>query len=178
LFDLIWIMILIGWNIRRLTSDRMTDLYRRDILELLVPQFIEKLSRDGGKVTVVFFDIDGLKEINDSLGHKAGDELIIKFASVLRSSARLPSTRSGLPFSGRNLRQPDLLSHWGGDEFVAVINGNESSAIAFAERVASGAEKVGISFSYGAIEISNGDFYRALDLADKAMYRQKNAKKA
>ncbi len=82
--------------------DEMTGLYNRRFFE-------EELARLDSKrqlpLSLVMIDINGLKIINDSLGHKKGDELIIKTANLLK----------------RNTRQEDILARFGGDEFVILL---------------------------------------------------------
>ena len=64
-----------------------------------------RAGRGGAQVAVLFIDLDGFKDVNDSLGHKAGDLVLVAAATRLRNS----------------LREGDLLGRHSGDEFLAVI---------------------------------------------------------
>jgi diguanylate cyclase (GGDEF)-like protein/PAS domain S-box-containing protein len=62
-------------------------------------------ARDGGTIALLFVDVDGFKQINDTLGHDRGDELLTHVASSIQTC----------------LRGGDLLGRWGGDEFVVLL---------------------------------------------------------
>lgn len=87
--------------------DALTDLPNRILLNLRLAHGIERVRRSGKMLAVLFIDIDRFKNVNDSLGHPAGDELLIEIASRLR---------------GR-IRGEDTLSRLGGDEFVILLDG-------------------------------------------------------
>ena len=103
--------------------DRLTDLPNRAQLLNRLKLAIDRRQRsENYRFAVLFLDIDRFKVINDSLGHLAGDELLIDIAGKLRKLARAT----------------DLVARLGGDEFVVLleeINGIEG-AVRFAERVA------------------------------------------
>lgn len=75
---------------------------RRGFLALAAPQ-LERADRSGRPALLFFADLNGMKQINDTLGHDAGDEAIRAAASLLRST----------------FREADVLARLGGDEFVA-----------------------------------------------------------
>jgi diguanylate cyclase (GGDEF)-like protein/PAS domain S-box-containing protein len=85
--------------------DALTDLPNRVLLEDRIKIATRMASRSEQRVAVCFIDLDHFKKINDSLGHKAGDRLLISFSSTLRSQ----------------LRAGDTLARWGGDEFVLLL---------------------------------------------------------
>ncbi|MBS0288945.1 MAG: EAL domain-containing protein [Proteobacteria bacterium] len=87
------------------SHDTLTDLPNRVLLYDRIKQGIAIAKRHKTKLGVIFLDIDRFKLINDSLGHQAGDQLLVKIAKRLRSS----------------LREIDTLARLGGDEFVVVI---------------------------------------------------------
>jgi diguanylate cyclase (GGDEF)-like protein len=88
----------------RAFHDRLTGLPNRELLLDRLHQAIARSAREGAAVGVVFVDLDGFKEVNDELGHAAGDEVLVEV------SARL----------ARGMRQVDTVGRLGGDEFVIV----------------------------------------------------------
>lgn len=81
--------------------DELTGLYNRRGFYVLADQELKRAQRHNGSPVVVFIDIDGLKQINDTLGHKVGDALIREAASIIQST----------------MRQSDIIGRVGGDEF-------------------------------------------------------------
>ncbi len=103
--------------------DGLTGLANRVALQDLLEETIERASRDGRPLALVYIDLDDFKLVNDSLGHEAGDELLIEVAARLRTV-----TRPG-----------DVLARQGGDEFLLLISdpdGGAGSASGLAETVA------------------------------------------
>ena len=86
-------------------TDALTGLHNRRGFELLGSQMIRSAGRAGQQVGVIFFDLDGLKAINDRFGHEAGDQALESFGAILRST----------------LRESDVAARLGGDEFAALI---------------------------------------------------------
>jgi diguanylate cyclase (GGDEF)-like protein/PAS domain S-box-containing protein len=82
--------------------DELTGLHNRRGFNILVEQELKRARRGRQKATFFFADIDGLKQINDQLGHDFGDRAIRAAAAVLRSV----------------FRKSDIVARWGGDEFV------------------------------------------------------------
>ncbi|HEY9198441.1 MAG TPA: EAL domain-containing protein [Gammaproteobacteria bacterium] len=85
--------------------DALTGLPNRVLLEDRLKVALRLATRSGDKVCVCFIDIDHFKNVNDTLGHKAGDRLLVAFTDLLRSE----------------LRAGDTLARWGGDEFVLLL---------------------------------------------------------
>ncbi len=86
-------------------SDPLTQLAnRRQLLDRL-EHGIEQGKRDKKKIALLMLDLDRFKEVNDNLGHKAGDELLKQVADRLTS----------------RLRSVDLIARWGGDEFIVLL---------------------------------------------------------
>ncbi|MBV9100337.1 MAG: EAL domain-containing protein [Candidatus Dormibacteraeota bacterium] len=160
------------------TMDEMQHLAFHDVLTGLPNRalFFERLDhalararRDHGQVAVLFLDLDRFKNVNDSLGHAAGDQLLINVSERLRGC----------------LREPDTAARLGGDEFAVLIEeaSGPVDAATVADRILealrppfllSGSE-VSISGSIGIAVSSHGqaDAGTMLRDADLAMYRAK-----
>jgi diguanylate cyclase (GGDEF)-like protein len=91
--------------------DFLTGLPNRMLVEDRISQAIAGAKRNGGKVVVMFLDLDGFKHINDSLGHRVGDKLLQSVAIRLRIC----------------IRDTDTVSRQGGDEFIALLVGVQNS---------------------------------------------------
>ena len=153
-------------------SDKLTGAYNRTWGHQLLDQMFLPGSQADLPATFCFMDIDGLKNVNDTYGHEAGDELLCRMVKSLKF----------------NVRKQDILIRWGGDEFVLILN----CGIADAEKIMQKIESYVVvdniqlephqqlRFSYGLEEISTFDDVRwesFVSKADKKMYRQKTKKK-
>lgn len=148
------------------SHDHLTGLVNRRSLEME----LGKLGRAGsGKSFLLLLDLDRFKIINDSMGHDLGDCLLVRVADVLRSAV----------CSG------DIVSRFGGDEFVVLLNGCKDSARAceIAERILSqlsvpislNERVVHVTGSIGIAELQEEDStLRVLHNADAAMYMAKS----
>jgi diguanylate cyclase (GGDEF)-like protein/PAS domain S-box-containing protein len=87
------------------THDQLTGLVGRALLQDRIVQAVEQSRRYGTKVAVFVIDLDHFKRINDSLGHAAGDQILVEAANRLR----------------RSVRSTDVVARIGGDEFVVVM---------------------------------------------------------
>jgi len=152
-------------------TDGLTELInRRHFLELAEHEFAVA-RRYGLPLAVVLFDIDGFKNINDSLGHLAGDE-------ILQAVARRAS---------RELRSADLLARYGGEEFIVLApESTAQSAVVLAERIRKAVAEEGIDTTAGTAAVtvsagvgevrSNSDTLADLvRRADRALYDAKGA---
>ena len=150
--------------------DRLTDLPNRHLLSNHLNRALKKYRRDSNhKFAVFFLDLDRFKYVNDSLGHKSGDLLLVGIAQRLKTC----------------LRASDILARLGGDEFAILLEDLEtmSEAIALAERIQQslqspfhlGIHEVFTSVSIG-IAFSKPGLCSPEDLlrnADIAMYKAK-----
>jgi diguanylate cyclase (GGDEF)-like protein len=157
---------------RRLAStDLMTGLANRTRVIHGIRRAQERGERSGQLAAVLLFDLDGFKQVNDTLGHGAGDALLISFADVLR----------------QNVLGSDLVGRLGGDEFVVVLHSLREAhdAVSVAERILGDLQEpvrfagaqVLIATSIGiTITTATGDTPTdALHRADQAMYEAKKA---
>nr|WP_269778795.1 sensor domain-containing diguanylate cyclase [Microlunatus antarcticus] len=150
--------------------DSLTDLPNRAQVMFLMRGALSRAQRSGAVVGLLFVDLDGFKQVNDTLGHAAGDEVLVA------ASRRMQTC----------VRDGDVVARFGGDEFVVLLEpvDEESSAVAVAERlVAALAEpvllrsgrEVSIGASVGVAIAQDGsvDPERVLMEADVAVYRAK-----
>jgi diguanylate cyclase (GGDEF)-like protein len=101
-------------------EDTLTGLYTRRYFEHKLTEGIAEVQRENGKLAIVLFDIDNLKDVNDQLGHKMGDQVLKNFSQILKIHSR----------------KKDIIARWGGDEFVAIIPGaSDDEARVFGERM-------------------------------------------
>jgi len=89
----------------RASFDALTGLPNRSLLHDRLQQALAKASRDGGRLAVLFLDLDGFKPVNDTYGHLLGDQLLVAVAERLTHC----------------VRESDTVARIGGDEFVIVI---------------------------------------------------------
>lgn len=100
--------------------DSLTNTYNRRHLYEILEAEIERASRYGTALSVVMFDIDRFKKVNDTHGHLAGDRVLVKIAEIVREE----------------LRSVDLLARYGGEEFMIVTPGiGRPQAVTLAERL-------------------------------------------
>lgn len=151
--------------------DPLTGLLNRRALFEFGFHAIEKAERLGRPLTLVLFDCDRFKEINDRYGHRTGDELLKLAARVLE----------------RDARTTDVVARWGGDEFVAILAGADRlQAKSFVARVHEAFEREShllgfpTAFTSGMAELGldGSTVTELLETADRAMYRRKAAKRS
>ena len=100
--------------------DRLTDLANRALFRDRLDQALARSERSREALSVLLIDLDGFKQVNDSLGHDAGDDLLKQVANRLSTA----------------IRPSDTLARLGGDEFAMLLEGaNEQGAILTAERL-------------------------------------------
>ena len=149
--------------------DMLTGLPNRARLRHLISEAVRACSA-GKHVALAFLDVDNFKDVNDTLGHSAGDELLVHFAQRLRAQ----------------IQPDDMLGRLGGDEFVIVLpNCDASEASAVASRITEalavplqiGTKQVPMSASMGiSIYPDNAtDIDALIQQADAAMYKAKGA---
>src|ERR671911_475859 len=154
--------------------DLLTGLPNRALFMDRLERALTRADRRGSKVAVLFTDVDNFKVINDSLGHEAGDQLLVAVAERLRAC----------------LRPEDTAARLGGDEFTILLEDltGLGGAIRAAERIAEalrtafvlGRREVFVTASFG-IALNSSAQEQAADLlrhTDLAMYRAKRRGKA
>ena len=154
-------------------TDSLTGLYNRRYFSDLAERELERSRRHQYPLSVMLMDMDDFKQINDTLGHLAGDEVLREVARRLESS----------------LRPEDILGRFGGDEFIALLpEANIDLAVSIAERLrqAVGERPIEtrqgqaeVTFSIGVAELGSqcATLQDLLERADKAHYISKRSGK-
>jgi diguanylate cyclase (GGDEF)-like protein/PAS domain S-box-containing protein len=144
--------------------DSLTGLANYGTLMEAFEKELSRSDRTGGPFSVVMFDLDGLKSINDHFGHLTGSRALCRFAAVLRLSCR----------------SIDTASRYGGDEFVLLlVETNKEAAQKVAERIvarlAADGEEPPLSVSLGvsAYPDDGRSAERLIEAADRAVYEAK-----
>ncbi len=153
--------------------DQLTNLANRRLFHKELDRAISRAERHGCAVALVYMDLDGFKRINDTLGHRAGDEVLRTLATRLTAA----------------VREDELISRYGGDEFVALLSmlPNPSREVAaFMERmdvtvtepirVDAGAVRVGASLGASVYPHDGATAEQLLHHADAAMLAMKSTR--
>jgi diguanylate cyclase (GGDEF)-like protein/PAS domain S-box-containing protein len=150
-------------------TDELTGLRnRRSFEERLVMEF-SLARRRKRELSVLLVDVDNFKSINDRWGHAAGDDVLRRLGTILRTTVRLP----------------DLPARYGGEEFVVLLpESGEESAMGLARRVMQRVaaeewenEPLTISVGMAAMNESLENGFQLVELADEALYAAKRAGK-
>lgn len=153
-------------------TDALTGIYNRRGFIALAEQQIKTASRNKEQMRLFYIDVDSMKEINDKLGHVAGDQSLIETANVLR----------------RTFRKSDIIARIGGDEFVILaidVKGIDSQV--FSERLRNNIDelnrkesrsyKLGLSWGAAAYDPETPtSLHQLMSEADQIMYTRKNDK--
>lgn len=151
--------------------DSLTGLPNRSVLIARLKHAIARAERNGGLGAVLFLDLDGFKAVNDTLGHAAGDELLVAVAACLRDK----------------LRAIDTVARVGGDEFVVLLEDlaePQKAAVVARSLIArlgqsaascDGRVSVGASIGISLFPSEACDAEGAMRHADVALYRAKAA---
>ena len=149
-------------------TDDLTGLYNQRCFHSRLPQEVSRAKRLRQKLSLIIIDLDGFKEINDLLGHPAGDGILKEFAAAVEASIR---------------KQVDSAYRYGGDEFAVLLPGmGLKRAAEVASRIEATARRliktgeVGCSWGAAALSASRSASDIIL-LADRRMFRMKGSKK-
>jgi diguanylate cyclase (GGDEF)-like protein len=122
---------------QQVLHDQLTGLLSHRGLHEQLEASLLAANAGGGELSVVVFDLDGFRTVNDRDGHAAGDLVLRRVADVLREESR----------------DCDIAGRIGGDEFLLVLPGVSGDASAIADRVLGRmAERIGVSLSAGVAQ--------------------------
>jgi diguanylate cyclase len=144
--------------------DGLTGLLNRAGWDRLVHDAEQRVHAFGDLVSVAVIDLDGLKQVNDTEGHQAGDELLRRAADALRDAERVG----------------DRIARYGGDEFAVLANNVPAAGLeAYFSRLVDALARVGVSASIGwAVAGPEATVAQAFRRADAAMYTMKSRRAA
>ncbi|MBL4780908.1 MAG: diguanylate cyclase [Porticoccaceae bacterium] len=146
--------------------DPLTGVYNRRYMEAELDKEFQRVARYGGKLSVLFLDLDFFKKVNDTYGHQAGDQVLIEVTQRISSI----------------VRATDCLARYGGEEFAIMLPETDTSGgLVFANRVREAIEKtpvqyeehvIAVTASLGLSEYVEGteNYDTLLDQSDKALY--------
>ncbi len=148
--------------------DSLTELQNRRIFDQYLIAAIKDAQRNNKTFTLILFDIDNLKQINDKYGHATGDKVIKATADYIRGF----------------IRKNDMLARWGGDEFALIFKCDINTAQKIINRTVKTRIKdpllikYNVNTSIGLTEYKPGDKVDSIfERADSALYKKKEESK-
>ena len=153
--------------------DYLTGLYSRGVLDTIMERELARCMRHDSKLSILFFDLDNFKDVNDTYGHAAGDECLAGVAKIIKKS----------------IRTEDTAVRYGGEEVVVILpQTDKMQALSIGERIRKRVaeacfigrgERYSITMSGGLVSYPMDGEDRAdlLEKADRAMYQAKSAGK-
>jgi diguanylate cyclase (GGDEF)-like protein/PAS domain S-box-containing protein len=147
------------------TIDKLTGIYNRDKFEDFFSASISDAYLNKKELSLVIFDLDHFKEVNDTYGHQSGDLVLKEIAKLVKN----------------NVKTTDIFARWGGEEFVILLpNTNIDGAYLFGEKLRKTIEQhkfedIGkITASFGVGEMSENDNKMSMfEKTDRALYTAK-----
>lgn len=149
------------------TIDTLTKLYNRRHINSIITYEIDQQLRRETPFSLIMFDIDNFKAINDKNGHLVGDEVLCELSNLC----------------SQMIRQNDILARWGGEEFlIACINTNKNDALYLAEKIRAKFEAYStsslmyVTASFGITQLNSDEkFDTLMTRLDHALYQSKHA---
>ena len=160
-------------KLMHMRTDNVTGLINRIYLIEMAQKAISFAKCSGQRISLSIMDIDGMKMINDTLGHAAGDFILKSFAENISSG----------------IREFDIFGRYGGDEFIAVFPGSDKEKTEKKmEKLRNSMEslsleyenkKLPLNFSFGISEhsVDGESFDELVEIADRVMYKDKKRRK-
>lgn len=148
-------------------TDPLTNIYNRLHFSNFLDAEIDRVKRYGGTFTLIFFDLDRFKDVNDEYGHLVGDEVLKEIAQVVQNANR----------------NADIFARYGGEEFIILAPSTDTAgARIHAERLRkdieghrfNGVNKITCSFGIAEFQPDTDDVTSLFKRADTALYNAKN----
>ncbi|MEN6462558.1 MAG: GGDEF domain-containing protein [Syntrophomonas sp.] len=151
--------------LRLSVTDSLTGIYNKAKFNQELDWWIDFCNRYGSPLSLVIFDIDNFKKINDNYGHLTGDNILKSITLLIKNT----------------IRNTDIFARWGGDEFVVLLpNTDIEQAIVITERMRSCIQKskcdgvINVTCSFGLVSLLNNENTESLlQRADKFLYKAK-----
>ncbi len=152
------------------TRDPLTNILNRRMLYAMAEKEVSRFRRDGIPLSLIVFDLDHFKKINDLHGHAVGDTVLMELTKTIAAC----------------VRSEDVFARFGGEEFCVLLPGTRKpGALALAEKLRAQVNAIALnvegeivpitaSFGVATMESPNIDFNELMREADKAMYEAKH----
>jgi len=147
------------------TKDKLTNIYNRLKIDEVLEEHFEIAKRYKKDLSIIFFDIDHFKKVNDIYGHKVGDYILQELVKIV----------------SKNIRKTDIFGRWGGEEFIIILPETDlNQAYKVAEKLRKTIENYKFKFvdkitcSFGVINVSEENSINELiEEVDKLLYLSK-----
>jgi two-component system, cell cycle response regulator len=152
------------------SHDKLTGLYNRNKFDEIFGKELRRSQRYEYDLSLIIFDIDDFKKVNDKFGHQIGDEVLIEISKIVLL----------------NVREHDLVVRWGGEEFLVLLpNTKLEGAVSVAQKIKEviystqlSSKKLNITSSFGVSTLRKDDLEKdIIARADKALYDAKETGK-
>lgn len=151
---------------KKYTLDRFTGIYTREHFNMRVEEEFSQSLRHNYPLSMVYFDLDHFKNVNDTYGHSVGDEVLLQVVEIVKTIIRIE----------------DVFARWGGDEFILLLPYTDlANAKAVSERIRKEIETLdlcqtlGVTASIGYSQWQKLEYLESwFSRTDKALYIAKN----
>ena len=153
------------------SHDKLTGLFNRNKFDEIFAKEIKRTKRYKNELSVIIFDIDNFKMVNDTYGHQIGDEVLKEISKIALD----------------NVREQDITTRWGGEEFFILLpQTNLSGAVIVANKIRTSTQnhiftekslKITASFGVAQFCIENDDEKTIITRADELLYEAKRTGK-
>ena len=150
----------------KVVIDKLTGIYNRYYLDQRIRETVERSEQDGSSISILIFDLDKFKYVNDTYGHDTGDQVLIAIAKTVKNMTG----------------EKDVFARWGGEEFLLLMDQKDlESAAETAENIRGRIARIShpnagiVTVSIGVAEYRKGEGIQSwFKRADIELYRAKN----